>query len=226
MTARKLHSLDIDTKTLVCHRLRSVRTGMCKENVELSKQLRELQEKLEEVEAKLARESQELAEVQERAARGQQEAERERHRAESLEAELRTVRLEAEVDKLREIEAIRTQFDGERERLNTARECDATRFDEWRIRMETEKRRLEEQLRDRDSTVDTKTELMVMESEGGEHYEPEGIIDPSLPIEPVESAVKILVVGAHPLVLVYLGHMGKQVNLCIPCLICWRYKHK
>ena len=160
---------------------------MCEENAELSKQLRELQEKLAEVKAKLARQSQELAEVQERAARGQQEAERERHRAESLEAELRAVRLEAKVDKLREIEAIRTQFDGERERLNTARECDATHFNEWRIGMETEKRRLEEQLRDCESTADTKTELVVMESEGGEHYEPEGIIDPSLPIEPVES---------------------------------------
>ena len=40
--------------------------------------------------------------------------------------------------------------------------------------METEKRRLEEQLRDLDSTADTKTELVVMESEGGEHYEPDG----------------------------------------------------
>ena len=163
MTARELRSLDIDSKTVVCHRLRLARTGMCEENAELSKQLRELQEKLAEVEAKLARENQELAEVQERAAQGQQEAERERHRAESLEAELRAVRLEAEVDKLREIEVIRTQFDGERECLNTAREHDATRFDEWRIGMETKKRRLEEQLRDRDSTADTKTELVVME---------------------------------------------------------------
>ena len=91
------------------------------------------------------------------------------------------------MDKLREIEAIRTQFDGERERLNTAHKCDATRFDKWRIRMETEKRRLEEQLRDCNSTADTKTELVGMDSEGGEHYEPEGIIDPRLPIEPVKS---------------------------------------
>ena len=53
-------------------------------------------------------ESQELVNVQEQAARAQQEAERERHRAESLEAELRAVRLQAEVDKLWEIEAIRT----------------------------------------------------------------------------------------------------------------------
>ena len=68
MTARELRSLDIDSKTVVCHRLRSARTGMCEENAELSRQLRELQEKLAEVEAKLARESQELAEVQERVA--------------------------------------------------------------------------------------------------------------------------------------------------------------
>ena len=167
--------MDIDSKTEVCHILRSAITGMCEENAELSKQLRELQEKLAEVEAKLVRESQELAEVQERTARDQQEAERERHCAESLEAELRAVRLEAEVDKLRGIETIRTQFDGERECLNTTRERDATRFDEWRIGMETEKRRFEEQLRDRDSTAYTKTELEVMESEGGEHHEPEGI---------------------------------------------------
>ena len=173
--------MDIDSKTEVCHILRSAITGMCEENAELSKQLRELQEKLVEVEAKLVRESQELAEVQERTARDQQEAERERHCAESLEAELRAVRLEAEVDKLRGIETIRTQFDGERECLNTTRERDATRFDEWRIGMETEKRRFEEQLRDRDSTAYTKTELEVMESEGGEHHEPEGmiIIDPT-----------------------------------------------
>ena len=202
---------------------------MCKENGELSKQLRELQEKLAEVEAKLAQESQELAEVQERAARGQQEAEREHHRAESLEAELRAVKLEAEVDKLREIEAIRTQFDGGRERLNTARECDATRFDEWRIGMETEKRRLEEQLRDRDSTADTKTELVVMESEGGEHYEPEGIIDPSLPIEPVEShdgSSEDTSGGGPPPGVGVSGPQGKEVNLCIQCLVCWRHKHK
>ena len=50
MTARELRSLDIDSKTVVCHRLKSVRTGMCEENAELSKQLRELQEKLAEVE--------------------------------------------------------------------------------------------------------------------------------------------------------------------------------
>ena len=138
MTARELRSLDIDSTTVVCHRLRSARTGMCEESVELSKQLRELQEKLMEVEAKLAQESQELANVRERAARAQQEAERERHRAESLEAELRTVRLEAEVDKLCEIEAIRTQFDGERDRLNTV--ANVTPFgsmngeSEWRPR--------------------------------------------------------------------------------------------
>ena len=66
---------------------------MCEENAEL-------QEKLAEVDAKLVRESQELAEVQEQTARDQQEAEWERHCAESLEAELRAVRLEAEVDKL------------------------------------------------------------------------------------------------------------------------------
>ena len=65
MTARELWSLDSDSKTVVCHRLRSARTGMCEENAELSKQLRELQEKLAEVEAKLARKNQELAEVQE-----------------------------------------------------------------------------------------------------------------------------------------------------------------
>ena len=98
------------------------------------------------VEAKLAQESQELANTQERAACAQQEATRERHRAENLEAELRAVRLEPEVDKLREIEAIRTQFDGERDRLSTARERGAVWFDEWRISLETEKRRLEEKL--------------------------------------------------------------------------------
>lgn len=134
---------------------------MCEENAELSKQLRELQEKLMGVETKLAEESQELANVQERAARAQQEAERERHRAESLEAELRAVRLEAEVDKLREIEAIRTHFDGEGDRLSTARERDAIRFDEWRIGLETEKRRLEERLRERDGMADTKPQLAI-----------------------------------------------------------------
>ena len=107
MTAKELWSLDIDSKTEpqseVCHILRSAITGMCEENAEL-------QEKLAEVDAKLVRESQELAEVQERTARDQQEAERERHCAESLEAELRAVRLEAEVDKLREIEVIRTSL--------------------------------------------------------------------------------------------------------------------
>ena len=98
------------------------------------------------VEAKLAQESQELANTQERAACAQQEAAREHHRAENLEAELRAVRLEPEVDKLCEIEAIRTQFDGERDRLSTARERDAIWFDEesaWRPRRGGSKKNFE-----------------------------------------------------------------------------------
>ena len=42
---------------------------------------------------------------------------------------------------------------------------------------------LEEELRDRDGMADTKPELAIMEEEG-EHYEPEGIVDTSLPVEP------------------------------------------
>ena len=184
MTARELRSLQTDSTAIVCHRLRSARTEMGEENAELVKQLRELQEKLTEVEATLARESQELVDAQERAARAEQEAKTERHRAEGLESELRNLRLEAEVEKLCELESLRAQFDGERERLRCDRERDAIRFDEWRNGMETEKNRLAEWLRDCDGVADTRSELPTMESEGGEHEE--GHTDSGSPVEIVE----------------------------------------
>ena len=70
--------------------------------------------------------------------------------------------------------------------------------------------------------ADTKPELAIMEEEG-EHYEPEGIMDTSLPVEPRDGSSEDKGSGGPPL---YLGHMGKPVNLCIPCLVCWRRKHK
>ena len=76
----------------------------------------------------------------------QEETEAERRRAKELENELHTSTLQAEVDKLRALEALREKFDAEREQLRDDHAQDGGRFKEWKDTAITEKE-LTEQVR-------------------------------------------------------------------------------
>ena len=67
-------------------------------------------------------------------------AESESVRVRELEAELRTVKLEVEVDKLREVDSVRRKFAAERKLLREDRERDTAHFESWKADMTAEKR--------------------------------------------------------------------------------------
>ena len=101
-------------------RLRSGRIRTSRDdamNEEGSKVLEELQTQLLEACAKLKEKGQELADAQQSLSDAQEEAEAQRQHAKDLENELRTSRLQAEIDKLRALEMLREKFDAEREQL-------------------------------------------------------------------------------------------------------------
>ena len=77
----------------------------------------------------------------------QEEAEAERRRAKELENELRTSRLQAEIDKLRALEMLREKFDAQREQLRDDRAQDGARFKEWKDTVVAEREVLTEQVR-------------------------------------------------------------------------------
>ncbi len=51
----------------------------------------------------------------------------------ALERELRTVRLQAELEKLREMESLRREFDQERRQLREDRERDVSQYKKWEV---------------------------------------------------------------------------------------------
>ena len=65
-----------------------------------------------------------MTDAQQSLSDAQEEAEAERRRAKELENELRTSRLQAEIDKLRALETLREKFDAEREQLRDDRAQD------------------------------------------------------------------------------------------------------
>ena len=130
-------------------RLRSGRTRTSRDdamNEEGSKELEELQRQLREARDELEEKSQELADAQRSLGDAQGEAEAERRRGRELENELRTSTLQAEVDKLRALEALRVKFDAEREQLRDDRAQDGARFKEWKDAAIAEKEKLTEQV--------------------------------------------------------------------------------
>ncbi len=88
-----------------------------------------------------------MTDAQQSLSDAQEEAEAERRRAKELENELRTSRLQAEIDKLRALETLREKFDAEREQLRDDRAQDGARFKAWKDTAVAEREALTEQVR-------------------------------------------------------------------------------
>ena len=106
-------------------------------------QLEELKALLSQTQTQLEKKSRELTDAQLSSNNAQEEPEAQRRRADGLENELRSCKLEAEVEKL---ENLRRKFDTEHEQLREDRAQDGVRFVEWKAAMTSEKEKLEEQV--------------------------------------------------------------------------------
>ena len=82
----------------------------------------------------------ELAEVK-------SEAEDAHYRLADQQRQLHTMQLESELEKLRELETLRKEFDQERMQLRKDRECDIFQFREWKREMTTERDGLSERVK-------------------------------------------------------------------------------
>ena len=131
-------------------------------------QLEELKALLSQTQTQLEKKSRELTDAQLSSNNAQEEAEAQRRRADGLENELRTCKLEAEVEKLRELETLRRKFDAEREQLREDRAQDGVRFVEWKAAMTSEKEKLEEQVQQLKGQLEkSQSESQPSSKEGG-----------------------------------------------------------
>ena len=140
-------------------------------------------------EIETAREEADIARRQSETAR--EEVETVTSRMTVLERESRTVCLEVELDKLREMESLRKEFDAERSQLRQDCERDAHEFQEWRKELTSERDRLRtyvEQLRE---------EL----TDSGDHDVQGSVHDPV----PAESPV------ASPVAMTYASHDQREM---------------
>ena len=129
MSNRELRGLDFETRELTQGRLRSG-TTMASETSQA--ELEELKQQLETVQGQLDSKEQELG--------------RERGKVIELESEVRSISMEAEIDKLRALEDLRRDLDRERRQMREDREMELTRFYEWREELLAEKVELKYQL--------------------------------------------------------------------------------
>lgn len=99
---------------------------------------------LNDKEAELAEVKRTLTSAKEEAKTAQSKAEEVCHRLASWETELRTFILRVELEKLREIEALRKEFDRERRQLREDQEREAMQFSEWKHELTADRDRLGE----------------------------------------------------------------------------------
>ena len=156
-------------------RLRSGRVRTSRDDAMNEEGSRDLRGRLQ---AALEEKSRELAGAQQRLSDAQEETEAERRRAKELENELHTSTLQAEVDKLRALEALREKFDAEREQLRDDRAQDGARFREWKDTAIAEKEGLTEQVRQLKEELEKARSKWrsrsSSESGGSEGHTPEG----------------------------------------------------
>ena len=102
-------------------------------------EIEELRQQLERTQAQLDRTQGELASREKELGGARESVTR-------LEAELRTVGMEAELYKLRAVEALRTELDMERKQIRADREVELARFKEWKEELLAEKADLKRQV--------------------------------------------------------------------------------
>ena len=147
MSKRELKSLNVELTS--DSRESRLRSGTHRTIVSIEKrtmgdhkgktELEQLRAELARAQAQLTEQQDELTAARSKLADADSEAAWAKERVKELETELDTTTLRAEVEKLREVDAVRKEFDIERKQL---RELDAARVTELKASMSTEKERL------------------------------------------------------------------------------------